>query len=1013
MSNMLLFCFRAHVVMDRSVDNYLHKKFKKQLSIAEPKAQPLNQQNDKENHVSSRVSEPSAEKAISAHKDNNRTIVVPNQSTNISSFAPGLTSHSHNQSSISISESGNFKQCISNSSNLGKPHDDENRGREVNFDTTTFRPIVTESRGSEATNINNHNNCNSPPLRSSTPPEYFINNLDSRMSSPPPNQDDKNEDALPIPEKNPNGKYVCHYCNLVCSKPSVLQKHIRAHTNERPYPCTSCGFSFKTRSNLYKHCRSRTHANRVMGVKAQETSSTDADAKQTYIDNATQTQLQYAGDEAGSDSSTTRNKPYKPRFHRVEHFDSPLIEDDGNKTFSGTDLSHHINEIINKNNSIVNSSDPNLLKRRLFNEVLVDSANNNEYSQRDQVYTSSPEEPLNLTNKNRKRCMSEATEPVMQKSLIKELLLKNLYSSDMQCPYCKMIFQTVTELECHKMRSCKGKPSEAKYTRSSSVNVASILTKNKNAFDSMPSFQNTVFPLNSPGPFLGKTRLVEGDKNKSFSFDNVNLPMPSPSETSPNYVLSPPTPFKEEKKPHVRLFGGEVKVLGESKSYIIDSKDALKSPAVENFDDFEGKMNENRVVKSGLQSGGTVLTSKTSKEEPRVFRDVIRVYENTLMSPNIDVVGLGRSAQYNYELKDDGVKLSQHSVNDSTKVEDPSLQKYPNIADFSQNAVKLLAPNLKHPGIQLSTIVPQSRLVYQPDLKLLSPRQPVASSPTPHISMDTDRETPVKRIVIQRNSPPLENNLCNPMNLLVNGKVIRYVPGMPGPVAAEPVDMMFGSNIVAVGRTSKESPSPLNSPTVARTSPLIIQSPHQNLPSPSKREIPKSLHPDIKKTELKPPDPPTEPKKFARPNTLALKPTTASLKQHHGLTPTIFNQILISPDTPRVAKKYAQHLFNGNYFSYLGLKSSTKPVYCTLNKTQPFYVPHFKKLSMYSEWRQQDTKVDKLYVSSYDSRQKNPRYVTAGITDANLIIHSSYKVSDPVLFLSVLFYYCFFAVCSV
>lgn len=51
------------------------------------------------------------------------------------------------------------------------------------------------------------------------------------------------------------GRYVCPFCQLNCAKPSVLQKHIRAHTNERPYPCEPCGFAFKTRSNLYKHRR--------------------------------------------------------------------------------------------------------------------------------------------------------------------------------------------------------------------------------------------------------------------------------------------------------------------------------------------------------------------------------------------------------------------------------------------------------------------------------------------------------------------------------------------------------------------------------------------------------------------------------------------------------------------------------------------------------------------------------------------------------------------------------------
>lgn len=54
---------------------------------------------------------------------------------------------------------------------------------------------------------------------------------------------------------NAPGRYVCSFCQLNCSKPSVLRKHIRAHTNERPYPCASCGIAFKTKSNLNKHYR--------------------------------------------------------------------------------------------------------------------------------------------------------------------------------------------------------------------------------------------------------------------------------------------------------------------------------------------------------------------------------------------------------------------------------------------------------------------------------------------------------------------------------------------------------------------------------------------------------------------------------------------------------------------------------------------------------------------------------------------------------------------------------------
>lgn len=79
----------------------------------------------------------------------------------------------------------------------------------------------------------------------------------------PPGHDLQQLQPASKPEKsslvNRPGKHVCPYCNRFCAKPSVLQKHIRTHTGERPYPCNECGFRFKTKSNLYKHCKSRVH----------------------------------------------------------------------------------------------------------------------------------------------------------------------------------------------------------------------------------------------------------------------------------------------------------------------------------------------------------------------------------------------------------------------------------------------------------------------------------------------------------------------------------------------------------------------------------------------------------------------------------------------------------------------------------------------------------------------------------------------------------------------------------
>ncbi|MBN3309083.1 ZN831 protein, partial [Amia calva] len=79
------------------------------------------------------------------------------------------------------------------------------------------------------------------------------------------------------------GKHVCQHCGRDCLKPSVLEKHLRCHTGERPYPCATCGIAFKTQSNLYKHKRTQAHARlsseseRSVSISNQETSQGSTD----------------------------------------------------------------------------------------------------------------------------------------------------------------------------------------------------------------------------------------------------------------------------------------------------------------------------------------------------------------------------------------------------------------------------------------------------------------------------------------------------------------------------------------------------------------------------------------------------------------------------------------------------------------------------------------------------------------------------------------------------------------
>lgn len=135
------------------------------------------------------------------------------------------------------------------------------------------------------------------------------------------------------------GRYVCPYCKLACAKPSVLQKHIRAHTNERPYPCLPCGFAFKTKSNLYKHCRSRAHALKMeetgdetggkfnIPMEEEADSTSDEDELQATKHPAVSSGANQIG---VSETSAVEERPtktiYKPKFHTASKYLDKLTQ---------------------------------------------------------------------------------------------------------------------------------------------------------------------------------------------------------------------------------------------------------------------------------------------------------------------------------------------------------------------------------------------------------------------------------------------------------------------------------------------------------------------------------------------------------------------------------------------------------------------------------------------------------------------------------------------------------------
>ncbi|EZA57450.1 transcription factor HIVEP3 isoform X2 [Ooceraea biroi] len=489
------------------------------------------------------------------------------------------------------------------------------------------------------------------------------------------------ESPEPITESRKSA-YVCPYCKLSCAKPSVLQKHIRAHTNERPYPCKPCGFAFKTKSNLYKHCRSRTHARVLGGDKASEDSDislSDSASNGTGTPPpppaSTPTMITTASMAVSSITAKTvkTGKIYKPKFQARTALQclndtetsslSPSSSSSSSSSFSSSStsstttsvpnsvkpnaeqLQEHIDKIITDNQAIVDAVDPRLHKLIQRQQSLVE--------------TKFEQQPLNLSSAeeipaSRKRCCSDSCAQGnahnSEGSIIKDLLLKTRGTANgpvpettvenFICPTCNIPYTSVDNLEAHRRYYCKGISSPR-----TSTDYHTELEKSDFDTKSIDYYGN-LQPLPSPGPLLGNTRLVDAyaPPAKKQKTEHVPTSLRSLEELS-----------KYPRPNSLQMFGGEVRILdntGETKTMRIEPRQT-NSPTSEHVANSKCVTSETAsiVVRSGLHSGGTMVhkppgvpvsTSSSSISLPNTPKMLAPII------PNISTPNLAPAMSYSY-----------------------------------------------------------------------------------------------------------------------------------------------------------------------------------------------------------------------------------------------------------------------------------------------------------------------------------------------------------------------------
>lgn len=472
----------------------------------------------------------------------------------------------------------------------------------------------------------------------------------------------------------------------------------------------------------------------------------------------------------------------------------------------------------------------------------------------------------------------------------------------------------------------------------------------------IPLMEMTQAPLPSPGPLLGKTPLIDMysmhrldgaqviERKMSLSeVEEYHYQQQLHQSKRPRYNscnMEMGQPIMQHRSGHrmekVQMFGGDMKILEKSSMGQFSSGGTMSSLSPNSDEMMEDAP---VMVRTGLHSGGIAIPKEKDKTEklPMTPKLVLTI------TPTLTIT---QTTQSMFQQKQAASHFQFPPLNTITGYNPLTL---PTVTSTTPGQVQ----SIMHGG-KLIPFVPgiPGPNTFNPKVENMS-KKIMASPKTP--LMPSPRSTTV----------PNNCMVISPKNLVVPS--IKLEPFDDGynmnNVRAPPQKQSFNfsriaDNISPSKRSEQEESKAASVVKLHQDQSDVRIFNYENLIAKNEiivrsgsdagvSTVIKQMADDKNKVK----DEVARPNKFLRPSSLPLKPGTFTPKQHHGITPTANTLPLISPETPRPSKTCVQQYHNGHAYTYLGLKCSTKPFYCTVNKPQPAYCMTQAKLSMYSNWQ--------------------------------------------------------------